>query len=36
MAFILGVRLQDLEHPYTDFNEILGVYRVDTEAYEII
>ena len=32
MAFILGVTLQDLEHPKTDLDETLGIHRVDPET----
>ena len=34
MAFILGVRLQDLGLPLTDFVETLWVYRVDPEIMQ--
>jgi len=34
MAFILGVTLQDLEHPKTDLDETLGIYRVHSETMQ--
>ena len=34
MAFILGVSLHDLRHPWTDWDETLGMYRVDLEIMQ--